>query len=184
MFDRYSVVDMFGPIYGENWHQPELHDGLTFRWSYADLETTLLVPTLGAPQVRFRLVLARLPDLAQLDKMDFTIDGRPATLRWSMKGPHVALWTDVIFERGVRSARIKFVVPPRAMQSSMVETRLLGLGVNRVEIFALEEEAIGLQNQALQEQLREARLALESPRKDNRVSVKEKVAKALRYRGS
>ena len=164
MFDRYSVIDMFGPIYGENWHNPELHDGLTYRWSHPNPDAMLVVPTLNASQIRLRIILAHPPQARQLDELGLTVDGRPAALRWSMRGPFVNLWTDLAFEHAIRSVKIRITSPACATSPSSVDTRLLGLAVNRVEVFALEEEALGVQNQDLQDQLRQVREQLELTR--------------------
>ena len=188
MFDRYSVIDMFGPIYGENWHTPELHDGLTYRWSHPNPDAMLVVPTLNASQIRLRIILAHPPQARQLDELGLTVDGKPAALRWSMRGPFVNLWTDLAFEQAVSSVKIRITSPACAMPPSSVDTRLLGLAVNRVEVFALEQEALGVQNQDLQDQLRQAReqlrqaqLDLTAARQPAPPTVKRRLSKVLGY---
>ena len=182
MFDRYSVIDMFGPVYGENWHSPELHDGLTYRWSHPYPSATLVIPTLNALQARLRIILAHPPDLIQLNQLVLTVAGEPKKLRWSMKGPLVNLWTEILFEQPASSVQITISVPPRSSVLS-TDTRQLGLAVNRVEVFAIEEGAVGVQNQDLQDQIRVLQMELKALRqRPSSLTLKERLTKALNLR--
>jgi len=66
VFDKYSVIDMFGPVYGENWHKAEIHDGLTYRWTGPGRTSSLRIPTMGASEIRLRWILAVAPTDDQL----------------------------------------------------------------------------------------------------------------------
>lgn len=182
MFDRYSVIDMFGPIYGENWHNSEINNGSTYRWSHPHPGATLLVPTLGALQIRLRIILAEPPEPVQLDQLELIVNGTPTPLRWSMNGPFVSLWTDIALEKAVSSIPLKIIVPPRSSETAQSDVRKLGLAVSRVEIFALEEEALGFHNYILQDQLRALRLELEASKVRVRPIVKKMLDKVLNYK--
>ncbi len=156
MFDKYSVIDMFGPVYGENWHKAEIRDGLTFRWTGPGRTSSLRIPTMGASEVRLRRILAFAPADHELSDIQCTVDGREAPVRWAMKGSYATLWSDVKLRSASPTALATLTAPTRpASEDADVgkDARTIGLAINRVEIFALDTALIGAQAQATSEKL-------------------------------
>ncbi len=156
MFDRYSVLDMFGPFYGENWHHAEIAEGVSFRWSGPDLTSNVRLPTLGAREIRIRWTLSILPQEEQIAGLIWTIDGVVAPLRWALRSGYATFWADVPVRTPAPSVLATITVPERRRepQDDAGDTRVLGLAVHKVEVFALKEEAIGEEARRLEQEVR------------------------------
>ncbi len=164
MFDRYSFIDMFGPIYGENWHPAEIVDGLTYRWSGPRTPSSLRIPTLRARQIRLRWILACHPKEYQLCNLGCTVDGEAVDLRWAMRGAFSTLWADIGLKSTAPWVLTELTAPPAALPQDIASEggHSRGLAVHRVEIFALEEEAVGEQAQRLESRISELQAALDA----------------------
>jgi hypothetical protein len=136
MIEAYSVLDMFGPIYGRNWHAPELHGSRSFRWSGPERESLLLLPSLGARRLRIIFWLARPPHPEHMSRIRLRVDGTPQRVFWSQHGMEMNIWIDV--ERASAdspSLRVELEAPINTEPQS--PHRRVGLAVNRVEVIAL-----------------------------------------------
>jgi hypothetical protein len=150
VFDKYSVIDMFGPVYGENWHKAEIHDGLTFRWMGPGRTSSLRIPTMGASEIRLRWILGVSPTDAQLSDVRCVVDEQDVTLRWAMRGAYSTLWADIKLQSG-RPAVVATLTAP--LRDPAQDGHATGLAVSRVEIFALDEALVGAHAQAATDEL-------------------------------
>jgi hypothetical protein len=155
MFDRYSVIDMFGPFYGENWYPAEFSDGVAFRWTGPEPTSTIRAPTLGARDLRFRWVFSCQPQEHQTKKLDWRVNGKRVAPLWATIGSYATAWADVHLQTREPSAVVSIAVPPRLLPRSdgPIENRRLGLAVHKLEIFALDAEVLGVEAKRLQTEL-------------------------------
>ena len=152
MFDRFSIVDMFGPFCGDNWHPAELRDGLTYRWMGPAPLSSITLSTLGARHVRIRILLAFHPQEHQLANIKCEINGREVVLHWAMRGLLSSFWSDIELPL-LSSCMVATISTPPRIPTEPGNERALGLAISRIEIFALSEMIIGEQNTRFAEEL-------------------------------
>ena len=155
MFDRYSVIDMFGPFYGENWHPAEIAEGLTFRWSGPEPRSSLRAPTLGARDLRLRWTLSILPQEHQLAELEWMVGGQRMAPQWAMRSGYATLWADVHLAEPEQAIEVSLAVPRRlrAPLDDPDDARALGLAVHKFEVFALDADALGAEARRLRAEL-------------------------------
>ena len=155
MFDRYSIIDMFGPFHGDNWYPPEIAGGITFRWTGPAEQSFIRVPSLGARDLRLRWTFPILPQEHQLGELHWSADGSKLAPHWAMRSGYTTLWADLHINEPKIALKVTIGVPHRLKMSddNPDDTRVLGLAVHKLEIFALDADTLGVEAQRLRSEL-------------------------------
>lgn len=128
------MIDMFGPIYGRNWLQPRIADGLTYRRMQGG-DASIKLPTLGEASMRVVVVLGAQPPQDQLEATVLTVNGAPVRHAWGQHGGTTSLWFEAAspsgaaFELGLQCSEIE----------GGPNEGLVGLSVSRIDLWSLAE---------------------------------------------
>ena len=99
------MVDLFGPVVGENWHEPEIVGGASYRWSGPGCVSRIRCPALGGGRLLLRWVLAFPPRDEAIEGVWLAVDGSPVKIGWVLGEARSAFLIDCEAPPGVRHAR-------------------------------------------------------------------------------